>query len=244
LDLGQTQDYTALALLEEPVWIPTGELDAPGWAWRLNIEESGWVSPSKLSHWQLEQVLSINYHHGRPPEVPLSLRHLERFDLGTRYPVIVDRVRALLSRHPLRNSRVALLVDKTGVGAAVVDHFILGGLSPIAVTIHGGSSVTKAPEVPGGWGMRVPKQDLVSATQILLQNGRLKVARELALGQTLKKELLNFRVKIDPKTAHDSYKHWREGDHDDLVLATAMACWYRQWFNAYADQAHAGVIAM
>jgi hypothetical protein len=26
-------------------------------------------------------------------------------------------------------------------------------------------------------------------------------------------------------TAQDSYEHWRESDHDDLVLATALACW-------------------
>jgi hypothetical protein len=39
-------------------------------------------------------------------------------------------------------------------------------------------------------------------------------------------------VKIDPKTAHDSYEHWRESDHDDLVLATALGCWYRQYVNA------------
>ena len=38
-------------------------------------------------------------------------------------------------------------------------------------------------------------------------------------------ELLNFRRKIDLRTAHDSYEHWRESDHDDLVLATALACW-------------------
>jgi hypothetical protein len=174
--------------------------------------------------------------------VPLYLRHLERFELGTRYPVVVDRVRALLSSYPLRNNRVAFLVDKTGVGASVVDHFVLAGLSPIAVTIHGGSSVTKDPE--GAWGYRVPKRDLVSATQVLLQNGRLKIAKGLHLAGTLKKELLNFRVKIDPKTAHDSYSHWREGDHDDLVLATAMACWYRQWFSHYVDSANAGVLAM
>jgi hypothetical protein len=35
----------------------------------------------------------------------------------------------------------------------------------------------------------------------------------------LVQELLNFRVKIDPLTAHDSYGCWREGGHDDLVLA-------------------------
>jgi len=52
------------------------------------------VSPSLLSHWQLEQVLSINHHYGSPPEVSLSLRHLERFELGTRYPAVVERVGA------------------------------------------------------------------------------------------------------------------------------------------------------
>jgi len=41
LDLGQSQDYTALALLEEPVWVPTEEMKAPGWVWRLNIQGAG-----------------------------------------------------------------------------------------------------------------------------------------------------------------------------------------------------------
>jgi hypothetical protein len=28
--------------------------------------------------------------------------------------------------------------------------------------------------------------------------------------------------------AHNSYEHWREADHDDLVLATALAWWWAQ----------------
>ena len=36
--------------------------------------------------------------------------------------------------------------------------------------------------------------------------------------------------------------YWREADHDDLVLAAAMACWYRQWFNHHVDTANAGVV--
>jgi hypothetical protein len=39
---------------------------------------------------------------------------------------------------------------------------------------------------------------------------------------------LNFRVKIDPLTAHDSYGAWREGQHDDLVLAVALAVWFAE----------------
>jgi hypothetical protein len=52
------------------------------------------------------------------------------------------------------------------------------------------------------------------------------VAEGLTLWPALKEELLNFRRKINLKTAHDSYEHWRESDHDDLVLATALACWW------------------
>ncbi len=38
-------------------------------------------------------------------------------------------------------------------------------------------------------------------------------------------ELQSFRCKQNPKTAHVSFEHWRDSDHDDLVLAVAMACW-------------------
>jgi len=75
--------------------------------------------------------------------------------------------------------------------------------------------------------------------QVLLQNKRLKIASTLSEAATLKKELLNFRVKVDPATAHDSYEHWRDGDHDDLVLAVAMACWYREWSNQFTEKRHA-----
>lgn len=116
----------------------------------------------------------------------------------------------------------------TGVGVPVVDSFVHAGLTPVTVTIHGGSEVG---EDTYSYHYRVPKRDLVSAIQVLLQNGRLRVAEALHEARTLKHELLNFRVKIDPRTAHDSYSHWREGDHDDLVLATALACWFREWWN-------------
>ncbi len=55
---------------------------------------------------------------------------------------------------------------------------------------------------------------------------RLRVAEGLPDAAVLVEELLNFRVKIDPLTAHDSYGGWREKEHDDLVLAVALACWY------------------
>jgi hypothetical protein len=160
--------------------------------------------------------------------VPVAVRHLQKFELGTKYSEIVRVVRGLLSREPFRRRMryTRLLVDRTGVGRGVVDSFYERGVRPLSVSIHGGSAVT---EEPADLSYRVPKRDLVAAVQVLLQNGRLKIASELELAPVLKKELLNFRVKIDPRTAHDSYEHWREGDHDDLVLATALACWFEEY---------------
>ena len=171
LDLGQAQDYTALAVLEKQ---------------------------------------EKEYH----------VRHLERPKLGTPYPAIVEQVQNLLKSDQLWG-RTALVVDKTGVGAPVVDMFRKAGLRPVAITITGGNSVSK-----DGDGYHVPKRDLVSTLQVLFQAGRLKVAAELPEARLLVEELLNFKVKINVKTAHDSYEAWREGIHDDLVLAVSLACWY------------------
>ena len=53
-------------------------------------------------------------------------------------------------------------------------------------------------------------------------------ARGMRLVPELVKELENFKVKVNIQTAHDSYEAWRESDHDDLVLALALACWWAE----------------
>jgi hypothetical protein len=232
LDLGQSSDYTALALIEEPLWLGGEE-----WKRELgltHLPQEGWVSPASLTTYVSGVVMGANHRYGRPQHPPLHLRHLRRYELGTKYTAIVEDVRNLMLSSPIREhlKRSVLLVDKTGVGAAVVDGFWAAGVRPFSITIHGGSNVSWEPH-----GARVPKRDLVSAAQTLLQSGRLKVAEGLSLAPVLKKELLNFRIKVDPRTAHDSYEHWRENDHDDLVLATSLACWFRENRNASTEQA-------
>jgi hypothetical protein len=215
LDLGQSADYSALAIIEEPVWI---------------LDSASWVSPSQLPPDMLEFHVKRARKVGRPANPPLYVSHLQRFPLGTKYTAVVDEVKTLTRTPPLLGKPAALLVDKTGVGAGVIDHFEHRGINPIAVTITGRATLGAYPHSHGR-SYRVPKRDLVGAVQVLLQNGRLKIAERLPEAVTLRKELQNFRVKIDPKTAHDSYEHWREGDHDDLVLAVAMTCWFREWWQ-------------
>ena len=149
-----------------------------------------------------------------------QVRKLER-TRGTPYPDVVTRVEEILEKVP----DAALVVDATGVGAPVVNMFTRSGLEPIGIYIHGGDRATHE-----GSTWRVPKRDLVGVLQVLLQNQRLKIAPG-PLSGTLADEMLNFKVKIDPTTAHDSYSAWREADHDDLVLAAALACWWGEYQN-------------
>lgn len=152
-------------------------------------------------------------------ETHYQVGHLQRYPLGTRYTEIVRRVASMKEQLP---NGARLVVDATGVGQPVVDMFVEAGLYPIAIWIHGGDSVSR-----DGRTYRVPKRDLAGVLQVLLQNGRLKVQERLPEASVLRAEMQNFKAKIDPQTGHDSYAaDWREGDHDDLILSVAMACWY------------------
>jgi hypothetical protein len=113
-----------------------------------------------------------------------------------------------------------VVIDSTGVGLGIMDMFIKENLYPVGITITGGSEVNR-----DGDNYKVPKRDLVTCLQILFQTERLKIARELKYVDTLVQELGNFRVKITTK-GNDTYEAWREGQHDDLVLSVALACWY------------------
>jgi hypothetical protein len=164
-------------------------------------------------------ALSILERLKNDKECVYHVRHLERIR-GAPYPSIVEKTDRIMQSPGLKGC-ASLVVDQTGVGAPVIDLFQQAGLEPVGVLIHGGD---KASHEGQSW--RVPKRDLVGVLQVLLQTERLKVAGKLKLGPVLSQEMLNFRVLIDPVTAHDSYSAWREADHDDLVLSVALAAWW------------------
>jgi len=150
-----------------------------------------------------------------------ALQHLERCALGTPYPAIVQRITGLdrkIREGPYWGD-CRVVVDATGVGRPVVDLLEdVRGLDVYPVTITGGDEVNR----DGNW-FRVPKRELVSGLQVLLQTERLKIARELPYAETFVTELRDFRVKIT-ESGNDTYGAWRDGSHDDLVLSVAIAC--------------------
>jgi hypothetical protein len=214
VDLGQQRDYTAICVIERH-HVPNGAMYNAHYRTR------------DREVYAARQPVRVEYH----------VRHLERPPLGTPYP---DQVARIVELVKAIGGELAVVVDATGVGLPVTQMLWsrlakdLEGtdtiVTPANVTITGGDSVTR-----GAGGLRVPKRDLISAPLVLMQSGQLKIADALALKDTLVKELLNFRVKINIASGHDSYEAWREGDHDDLVLSVALACWAGERFMEKPD---------
>jgi len=152
--------------------------------------------------------------------VRYAMPHLERPPLGTSYPDITERLKEMIAGLP-DHKRLKIVVDRTGCGRPVVDLMRKEKLSVIPVTITAGGSVTGS--VFGGY--NVPKRELVSNLAIIFQANRLTIARALPEAAQLVEELQNFKIKVT-LAGNDTYEAWRESDHDDLVLAAAMAAWY------------------
>jgi hypothetical protein len=182
-------------------------------------------------------ALAVMEDRTRGEERHLFLRHLERYPIHTRYPQIADQVKERVEDRelttaihepwdpdPVEYVPPELVVDITGVGKPVVDIFKKRyGLKFRTVGIVGSgenSSCTRA-------GYDLPKRDLIASLEVPLHEHRFHAASGLPLWEDLRKELLNYRRKISlGKRAQDTLVYWREGTHDDLLLATALACWW------------------
>jgi hypothetical protein len=149
-----------------------------------------------------------------------SVRHLHRWALGTPYTRIATDLAGMLDKPPLAGCR--LVVDGTGVGAAVIELLDAQGLNAelTRVIITGGQSMNRGDD--GSY--HVPKKELVGVLQVLLQARRLLIAKGLEHARTLAKEFQTFRVKVTA-AGNETFEAWRERDHDDLVLAVALAAW-------------------
>lgn len=150
-------------------------------------------------------------------------RRLHRWELGTPYPKVISDVGSFIQSKNLRDA--ALVIDATGVGKEVLALFeiayqrgLLGNSWPWGMIITGGREVN--------WKKRlVPKSELVSKVQAVLQTERWKVVQS-EWTPILKAEMINFKTKIT-SSGQETWESAREGEHDDLVLAVAMSCWYR-----------------
>jgi hypothetical protein len=200
VELGQVSDVTAIAIVQSLTltFLRSEE-----------IRERRWVSVRPV--YQGPDGKEVRDH----PPVNFALRHLERIPSGVSYPEIVSRVESLQRQL----SKPVTVLDATGVGKAAVELFRKSGFYASVFTLTAGDQMTQ-----DGSYYRIPKKDVISSTQVLLQTGRLKIARSLPHAALLARELVNFRFKVGQDRSEDVLD-WREGPDDDLVLALAIAAW-------------------
>lgn len=160
-------------------------------------------------------------------EKSIHCRHVQRLPLQMTYPQQVTQLSRMMQSHPIKD-QCRVVVDATGVGRPVIDLMRDQKLTPIPVTITGGIDENLDPKT-GYW--TVPKRVLISNLQVLLGNGLLLFADGLEMKNLLIAEITNFKIKITSK-GNDTYEAWREGDHDDLVLSLALACWAASRFSS------------
>jgi len=196
VDLGRQHDYTAISLTEKR--ISPVPLDQPGAVDAVTLRQ-------------------------RVYKPVLTVRALERRPLGEDYVEQARRV-CQMAMNPQIRGNVTVVVDKTGVGVAVVDIFRRDfGLGLTGITITGGTSESRDPDPRCRRDWRVPKINLVSTLQAAFARGDLKIVPTLPEAPALAKELSDFQVKLTD--AGNITTGARSGSYDDLVLSVAVGCW-------------------
>ena len=157
-----------------------------------------------------------------------NFRELHRAPLGTPYPTIVDTTAARIRELRSRGFGVTLVVDATGPGRPVVDMFDLAlSCDLVALTITGGDTATVTKDRHGRYTARVPKNELIGATVLALEDGRIRIASDHPEAETFRQELRNVEIQIS-RAGRETFTH-RSGTHDDLVLAGACAVWWAHY---------------
>lgn len=156
-----------------------------------------------------------------------QIPYIKRYPLKTNYSFIVDDVFNIVDKFGL-NKDALLVVDYTGVGRPVVDLFRERGAKPLALTITGGNKSHWPSKIEAN----VPKREIVSYLQIVLQSGRLKIAKELSLINKLVDEFLSFKLKIvDSGNTIKSIMEGSYGINDDIVMSIGIAIWAGEYFT-------------
>jgi hypothetical protein len=215
VDLGQANDFTAIAVLEKTIVPP----------------ETAMFSP-------------VGEHPGNrlvEGDIRYDLVYLKRPKLNTPYDTIAKKVADLVCELEPEGAfgelgQVTLCVDGTGVGRPIVDmldtEFKRRGATSKGtprvdfrrVSITGSQTTLKRPSRSDGY-WSVPKRDLVFPAVAAFQQGKIRIARGISDRDALVNELRNYKRATNIATGAMSFEPWRESQHDDLLFATCLALW-------------------
>jgi hypothetical protein len=197
VDLGQRQDYSTVAVLED----------------RL------------LAHKERNKV-----NYAPLTERRCALLHLERLDFGTRYIRVVDRLYGMLTSERLREEKVVLCLDATGVGSGVFEMVqkmatAARGRRSAWLNLAGVIFTAGEREKWEGETVHVPKNELMGDLLLAMERREVRIDPRKRWTAELLRELEGMR-RIMGET---KVKWTSVGEHDDLVMALALAQYGRKF---------------
>jgi hypothetical protein len=214
VDLGQANDFTAIAVLEKAIVPPETAMFSPVGESPSNRLVDG--------------------------DIVYDLVYLKRPKLGTPYDTIAKRVADLVCELEPEGAfgelgQVTLSVDGTGVGRGVVDmldtEFKRRGATSRAVprvdfrrvSVTGSQTTLKRPTRTDGY-WSVPKKDLVFPAVAAFQQGKIRIGK-VKDRDALVNELRNYKRTTNIATGGMQFEPWRESEHDDLLFALCLSLW-------------------
>ena len=214
VDLGQANDFTAIAVLEKTIVPPETAMFSP----------TGESPGNRLVE----------------GDTVYDLVYLKRPKLGTPYDTIAKRVADLVCELEPEGAfgelgQVTLSVDGTGVGRGVVDmldaEFKRRGATSKSVprvdfrrvSVAGSQTTLKRPTRMGGY-FSVPKKDLVFPAVAAFQQGKIRIGK-VKDRDALVNELRNYKRTTNIATGNMAFEPWRESEHDDLLFALCLSLW-------------------
>ena len=192
--------------------------------WVLGLDLGALVDPTALAvverlrtgtgEWEIDGT-KVSREKARDD---LFLRYIERIPLKSSYLDVVGYIGGLLAKPPF-DGKGTLVLDRTGVGQPVLDHFHASGTKPISVYFTGGDQTHQ-----DGRDFRVPKSTLINNLIAKIDCGELTAAEGLPDREAFEDELQAFRRKtgVGGRVSYDA----QAGHHDDLLIAVALAVWW------------------
>ena len=127
----------------------------------------------------------------------------------------------------------SLIIDGTGVGEAVYDIYTSLGLDPVKIIFTSGETAAVeqnrarfSKKFGAVSGYKVPKVDMISAAQVIFQQGRIRFAESIDFRDECFQQLQAFVGKVNEKTSTVKYENLTDEIHDDFVTMIIQACWY------------------
>ena len=203
VDLGKAADHSALAIVKKTVYPNPNYVGPP---------PRGFVPQPH----NIPKLKPDVYH----------IVALERYPLQTYYRDVRADVFRRVGLLKAEGAHVVLAIDQTGVGGSEVEAYQFDNphkavIEPVYITSGAYAHSDRGVNY-------VPKNELITTTNTWMQDGILRMANALAATQPardFKRELQQFSGKQKLTTGHVTLEAWREQDHDDIILAVAMAVW-------------------